>query len=79
MVLMISSMSSPMSTFSIKKTDDDLSEEVVDVSGATAFLLRCTEGMMTPLWDGAATWSKLRTERVVDGLLITVVTGATVR
>jgi hypothetical protein len=42
-------MSSPMSAFSIKERLDDLSEEVADVSGATAFLLRGTDGMVAPL------------------------------
>ena len=45
-----------MSTFSIKERNDDMSEEVADVSGAAAFLLRGTEGMVTPLWEVAAIW-----------------------
>jgi hypothetical protein len=35
-----------MSTFSINKRLDDLSDEVAEVSGATAFLLRGTNGMV---------------------------------
>ena len=48
-------MRSSMSTFSIKERLDDLSEEVADVSGAIAFLLRGTDGMIAPLWEGAGT------------------------
>ena len=56
LVCIRSSMSSPMSAFSIKEGEDGFSEEVADVSGAMAFLLRGMEGMVTPLWEGAGTW-----------------------
>ena len=46
-------MSSPMSTFSIKKTLDDLSDEVAKVSSATTFLLRDTDGMVAPYEKGS--------------------------
>ena len=42
-------MRSTMSTFSINEWLVDLSEELADVSGATAFLLRDTDGMVAPL------------------------------
>ena len=42
-----------MSTFSIKEREDECFEEVAEVSGAMAFLLRGIEGMVTPLWEGA--------------------------
>jgi hypothetical protein len=70
------SMSSPMSAFSIKEGEDDFSEEFADVSGATAFLLRGTEGRVTPLWDGAGIRSSGMAEGVADRLPTTVVAGA---
>jgi len=36
-----------------QKRFDDLSDEVADVFGATAFLLRGTDGMVAALWEGA--------------------------
>ena len=39
-------MRSPVSTFSTKERLEDLSEEVADVSGATAFLLQGTDGVV---------------------------------
>ena len=72
-----SSMSTLMSTFSIKEKLDDLSKEVADVFGATAFLLRGTDGMVVPLWEGVATWSRVC--RVAVGLSATVVAGAVMR
>ena len=42
-------MSSSMSTLLIKQGVDDLYEEVANVSGATTFLLRDTDGMVAPL------------------------------
>ena len=38
-----------MSTFSIKEKLDNLCDEVVDVSGATTFLLRGIDEMVAPL------------------------------
>ena len=64
-----------MSTFSIKERDDDLFEEVADVSGQTTFLLRGTEGMVTPLWEGTTILSEAGAEGVVDGLSTMVVDG----
>ena len=78
MVLMRSSIRFPMSTFSIKERDDDMSEEVADVSGATAFLLPGTEGMVTPLWKVAAIWSGAGVQGLADGLPTTVVDGAAI-
>lgn len=68
-----------MSTFSIKTREDDFSEEVAEVSCATAFLLRGTEGRVTPLWEGAGTRSGAMAEGVADGLPTTIVVGAAVR
>lgn len=68
-----------MSTFSISERVDDLSDEVAEVSGATAFLLRGTDGMVAPLWDGAATRSGGGPEGVGSGLSTTVVDGASTR
>ena len=68
-----------MSTFSIKAREDDFSEEVVDVSGVTAFLLRGTEGRVTPLWDGVGTRSGAMAKGVADGLPTIVATGTGVR
>ena len=65
----------PMSTFSIKEREDDSSEEVAEVSGATTTLLRRTEGMVTPLWELAGTWSEARAVGVAVGLPTTVVAG----
>ena len=76
-MLMRSSMRLPMSTFSIKK-NDNLSEEVMDVSDATAFLLRVMEGVLTPLWDGEATWSHAGAEGVADGFPTTGVVGVAI-
>ena len=42
-------MSYLMSMFSIKEKAHGLSKEVANVSGATAFLLRGTDGMVVPL------------------------------
>ena len=79
LVPMRSAMSSPMSTFSIKKREDNLSVEVAEESGATALFLRGMEGMVTPLWEGARTWSQTRVEGVAVGFSTTVVAGAAVR
>jgi hypothetical protein len=76
LVRMRSSMSSPMSAFSIKEREDDLSKEFADVSGATAFLLRGTEGRVTPLWDGAGTRSSGMAEGIADEFPTTVVPDA---
>ena len=67
-----------MSTFSIKEKDHNMSEEVADVFGATAFLLRGMEGMVTPLWEEAAIWSGAWAQGLADGLPTTVVDGAVV-
>ena len=72
-------MRTPMSTFSIKEREDDFSEEVAEVSGAMAFLLRGTETMFTPLCEGAGTGLGGRAEGVVGGLPTTVAAGAAVR
>ena len=66
-------MSSSMSTFSIKERLDDLSEEVVDVSRAIAFLLRGTNGIVAPLWEGVGTGLGAGAETVAVGLPTTVV------
>ena len=76
-MLMKSSMRLLMSTFSIKK-NDNLSEEVMDVSDATAFLLRVMEEVLTPLWDGEATWSHAGAEGVADGFPTTGVVGVAI-
>ncbi len=68
-----------MSTFSIKEREDDFSEEVAEVSGAMAFLLRGTDGLVAPLWAGAATASGAGADGVAGGLPTTVVAGGTVR
>ena len=69
-----------MSTFSIEEREDDFfSEEVAEVSGAMAFLLRGTETMFTPLCEGAGTCSRRCSEGVVGGLPTTVVARAAVR
>jgi hypothetical protein len=68
-----------MSTFSIKERLDDLSEEVADVSGATAFLLRGTDGIVAPLWEGTGAGLGWGAEGAALGLPTTVVAGATVR
>jgi hypothetical protein len=65
-----------MSAFSIKEKEDDLSGEFANVSGATAFLLRGTEGRVTSLWDGARTRSLGMAEGIADGLPTTVVASA---
>ena len=72
-------MSSTMSTFSIKEREDACSKEVAEVFGATASLLRGTEGMVTPLREEAGTWSREGAQRVVVGLSTTVVAGAAMR
>ena len=68
-----------MSTFSINERLDDLLEEVADVSGATTFFLRCTDGMVTPLCEGAGTGSEAGADGVALGLPTTVVAGGTAR
>ena len=72
-------MRTPMSTFSISERVDDLSDKVPKVSGATTFLLRGSDGMVAPLWDGATTLSGEGVEGVGFGLPTTVVDGATTR
>jgi hypothetical protein len=72
-------MSSPVSTFSIKERQDDMPEEVAEVSGATAFRLRGTDGMVTPLLEGATTRLAKAADEVPVGLPTTVVAGATLR
>ena len=62
----------------LNKKNDNLSEEVMDVSDATAFLLRVMEGVLTPLWDGEATWSHAGAEGVADGFPTTGVVGVAI-
>ena len=68
-----------MLTFSIKEKEDDFSEEDAKVSGATAFLLRGTEGSATPLWEGAGRRSGATAKDIALGLPTTVVAGVGVR
>ena len=76
---MRSTMSSSMSTSSIKERVIDRSEEVADVSSAIACFLRGTDGMVTPLWKKVAITLERGWKGVVVGIPITMVAGATVR
>lgn len=57
----------PMSTFSIKQRVRGISEDVAEVSRATAFLLRGINGMEMLLWDGARAGPTRMAEGVSDG------------
>ena len=51
---------------------------MADLFGAMVFLLQGTEGLVTPLWEGAAIWSGAGAEGVAVGLPTTLVVGALV-